>query len=293
MSLASGVLTRRRALAVFLALPLGCRREPSRQLSEHRVVSLSPSTTEAVFAIGAGDELVGRSTYCDHPPEAASLPAVGGFADPSLEAILALRPSVVVGARGPAGPALEETLAAQGVPTYFPQTESIAEIEAMLAGLGERLGKANGAAAVVARLRDEIRAVRERVEGRPRPRAVWMFDFTAVIAAGPGGFPDELLKLAGGENLVRDGSAYPQLSIERLLSLDPEVLIDGTGDGSESAAARARALREQPGYRELRAVREGRVLALASSTALRPGPRIGQGLVELASLLHPARGVAP
>ncbi|MEJ7733560.1 MAG: helical backbone metal receptor, partial [Polyangiaceae bacterium] len=95
-----------------------------------RVVSLSPSTTETVFALGAGAELVARSRQCDFPPEAARLPAVGGYADPNVEAIIALAPTLVVGARGPAGPVLEAALRGKGIATFFPETESLAQIQA-------------------------------------------------------------------------------------------------------------------------------------------------------------------
>src|SRR6185295_14894222 len=110
-----------------------------------RVVSISPSTTEAAFAIGAGSLLVGRSTYCDYPPEALHLPVVGGFADPSLEAIVARSPTLVIGAHGPAGPALEQALKARSIATFFPETESIAQIEAMIGELGRRLDGEPGA----------------------------------------------------------------------------------------------------------------------------------------------------
>src|SRR5262245_30159616 len=122
-------MKRRAALVVLAAALLGsCGRSSSDQRigaepRPLRVVSLAPSTTEALFAIGAGADVVGRSRYCDYPPEAASLPAVGGYADPSIEAIVALRPTLVVGARGPAGPALEEALQARAIDTFFPETE--------------------------------------------------------------------------------------------------------------------------------------------------------------------------
>src|SRR5690606_5239254 len=110
--------------------------------AQPRVISISPSTTEALYAIGAGGLAVGRSRYCDYPEAALALPAVGGFVDPSVEAIVALRPTLVIGARGPAGPSIEGTLRDRGIQTYFPETETIAGIEAMIAGLGERTGHA-------------------------------------------------------------------------------------------------------------------------------------------------------
>jgi iron complex transport system substrate-binding protein len=277
---------RRGALSIVAALALAaCSKRGA--AGSARVVSISPSTTEAAFAIGAGPLVVGRSKYCDYPPEAARLPVVGGFADPNLEAILALAPTLVIGARGPAGPAIEQALNAHGIATLFPETESFAQIEALLTELGARLHLEAGAAAAVGGIEADRQRVAAAVAGRPRVRAVFLFDVSPIYAAGPGGFPDQLLREAGAINLVDKGGAYPTLDLERLVALDPEVILDGAADeGQGEGASRIAALRGTPGWRDLRAVREGRVRQINASTALRPGPRIGQGLVALTRALH-------
>lgn len=277
---------RRGALSIFATLALAaCSKRGAG--GSARVVTISPSTTEAAFAIGAGPLVVGRSRYCDYPPEAARLPVVGGFADPNLEAILALAPTLVIGARGPAGPAIEQALTAHGIATYFPETESLAQIEAMLAELGKRLHLDLGASVAVASIEADRARVVAAVAGLARVRAVFLFDVAPIYAAGPGGFPDELLREAGAVNLVDHGGAYPTLDLERLLALDPEVILDGATDGTkEPGSSRVAMLRTAPGWKELRAVREGRVRAIDTATSLRPGPRIGQGLVAIARALH-------
>lgn len=277
---------RRGALAIFAALTLAaCSRRGA--VGSARVVSISPSTTEAAFAIGAGALVVGRSRYCDYPPEAARLPVVGGFADPNLEAILALAPTLVIGARGPAGPAIEQALNAHGIATFFPETESIAQIDLMLTELGARLHHEAGATAAVGAIEADRKRVAAAIAGRPPARAVFLFDVSPIYAAGPGSFPGELLREAGAINLVDKGGAYPTLDLERLLALDPDVILDGANDGHDGAgASRIAALRSAPGWRDLRAVREGRVRSVNASTVLRPGPRIGQGLVAMARALH-------
>ncbi|AKT36283.1 ABC transporter substrate-binding protein [Chondromyces crocatus] len=277
------------ALASFALAACGKRKEEAATTpgGAPRVVSLSPSTTEAVFSLGAGPALVGRSRYCDSPAEAKRLPAVGGYADPNVEAILALQPTLVVGARGPAGPALEETLRAHGVATFFPETESIAQIEQMLLDLGQRLGVEPAATRTVARMHTRCEAVEAAAQGRPRVRVALLFDAGPLVAAGPGGFPDELLRRVGGENVITRGGPYPTLSIEALLALDPEVLLDAT-EVHEGAPGPSRllALRDTPGFRELRAMREGHIRVLDSATALRPGPRICDGLAAVARAVH-------
>lgn len=281
-------ITRRAALVALAALGLAaCGRRQATPGAAARVISLSPSTTEAVHAIGAGALLVGRSRYCDHPPEVLRLPSVGGYADPSIEAIVALSPTLVVGARGPAGPTLEEALRAHGIATYFPETESLAQIEEMLTELGRRLGAAEGAQRAVGRLREQRRAVEQAVEGAPRVRVALVFDTSPIFVAGPGSFADELIRLAGGENVIARGGAYPTIGVEHLLALDPDVLLDGaTDEVGERGPSRLSLLKDAPGWRSMRAVRKGRVRSLRIDAALRPGPRIGEGLAAVARALH-------
>ena len=277
---------RRRALLALPFLLSACRRSGAAPAAA-RVVSIAPSTTEAVFALGAGAALVGRSAQCDYPPEARRLPAVGGYADPSVEAIVALAPTLVVGARGPAGPALEQSLSTRGIATFFPEVESIAQIESMLVELGRRLERPAEGAKLVEAIRRRCDAVEVAVRGLPRKRVVMLFDVAPIVAAGPGGFPDELVRRAGGENLLVAGGAYPTVGIEHLIALDPEIVLDAASEGHDGpSASRVAALSAAPGWRELRAVREGRVRLVDAAVVLRPGPRIGDGVATLARALH-------
>jgi iron complex transport system substrate-binding protein len=252
-------------------------------------VSLSPSTTEAVFAVGAGDRLVGRSRFCDYPADALRLPAVGGYADPSIEAIVALRPTLVIGAHGPAGPALEQTLNAHAIETYFPETESIAQIEGMIVGVGARTHREGAAASVVSRIREQVAAIGRALVGLDGVSCAFVFDVAPIVLAGPGSFPNELIERAGGRNVAERGGAYPTYGIEQLVALDPHVILDGVAE-AHGAAGGIAALRDAPGWRELSAVRLGRVRAI-DATALRPGPRIGVGLAAIAEALHDGLGV--
>lgn len=278
----------RTALAPFVAPVLfffaaACARDKATTPAiATRIVSLSPSTTEAVFAVGAGGELVGRSRYCDYPPAALALPQVGGYVDPNLEAILALRPDLVVGARGPAGPRLADTLTAHGTATFFPPTESLSQIDEMLRELGTRTGHAADAERFVGTLDAREAAITGAVAALPKVRAVLVFAVSPIVVAGPGGFPDELISRAGGVNVVAEGTAYPSLGVERVMALDPDVVLDAaSGHGGERISA------DTPGWREVGAVKRGRVIALADEAVLRPGPRIADGLATIARALHP------
>lgn len=246
-------------------------------------MSLSPSTTEALFAVGAGAQLVGRSRFCNRPAEVRSLPEVGGYADPSLEAILGLSPSLVLGAYGPAGASISEQLESRGVHTFFPRTESWDDVGRMLIDLGDKTGHAAEGRRAAEALQRDTEAAQAELRGRPTPRVLLVFGIAPIFVAGPGGFPDEMSRRANAENVVREGGAYPMLPGERVVSLDPDVVVNLAMDESEGAQ---RISAELPVWRELRAVREGRVAMVRDDAALRPGPRLAEGLRALGQAIH-------
>jgi len=249
-----------------------------------RVVSLSPSTTETVAALGAVSLLVGRSRYCDYPPEVTRLPEVGGYVDPNLEAIVALEPDLVVGARGPAGRRIDDTLRARAIDTYFPKAESIDDIFTMVRGVGTRLGHADDAERLVARIERRLSEVADRVKPLDHPRVVLLFGGLPIVGAGPKSFGDEILVRAGARNAVTVGDAYPALDIEALVALDPDVIIDAAVAEEHGAQ---RITKAASGWNRMRAVRDDHVIALVDEVVLRPGPRVAEGVAALAHALHP------
>ena len=276
-------------LGVTLPLSGFCCQQRSRagadKSAPRRIVSLSPSTTEILFAVGAGDRVVGRSRYCDYPPEVSALPVVGGFVDASLEAIVRLAPDLVVGARGPSGPSLVQKLESLGIPTLFPPAQSIAEIHEAIAQIAARVGTNDRGAGVVASMKARVKAIAAAVAHERRVRALLVFGLSPIVVAGPTSFPSEMLELANGENVMRNGGAYPAINAETLVTLDPDVVIDGAvgGTGRDAGAID----RAAPAWRELRAVRQGRVVLLTDEAALRPGPRLADGVATIARTLHP------
>ncbi len=168
-----------------------------------RIVSVSPATTEALFAVGAGDRVVGRSRFCDWPPEATKLPTVGGVIDADFEAILQLAPDLVIGSPGPASTRLSEKLAPFGIATWFPDIDSLASIDAMIVGVGERTGHAALGREVAANVDAHTAAVEKSVAGEPAPRVLMVLDVDPVVATGPKDFADELLRRAGRNERAR------------------------------------------------------------------------------------------
>jgi iron complex transport system substrate-binding protein len=279
------VLIRRRVLLASAALGWACDGgRASRGGGGHRVVSLSPNTTEAMFAIGADELLVGRSSQCDYPPEATRLPSAGDYANPNIEAIIALRPSLVIGEQGPVGPQIQDKLRAHGVDTFFPATDSVADITSMLRKLGERVSHAQSARQLAQRIDTRIAQLATWAHPREQVSVIMVFDVSPIFVAGPGSFPDELLRLAGGTNPITRGGKWPTIDIEHLLSLNPAVIIDAMGVGHAAVSRVGKA----PGWKALTAVKAGRVRRLRTSAALRPGPRIADGLADVAHAVHGA-----
>lgn len=277
---------RRGALQALLWCAAGCKSASIGADHTARIVSTSPSTTEMVFALSRGDSLVGRSSYCDHPPEAARVETIGGFADPNLERILALRPTIVCGERGPAGPEFVAALERHGLQTFFPPIDRVDDVGLALEELARKLAAEARGVEAVAALRATIEGVRARVRELAPPSVVMLFDWKPLVAAGPGSFPAEIVALAGGESSLKGGTKYPKLSTEGLLALDPDVIIDGSaGAYSERPADIVRTI---PGLEALRAAQTARLHRLEGTAALRPGPRIGLGIEQVARFLHPA-----
>jgi iron complex transport system substrate-binding protein len=279
-------MTRRSAL-VGLFLAAACSRSDATHAipsDARRTVSLAPSTTEALFAIGAGDRVVGRSPYCDWPAEAARVPVVAGGLSPDLEVILQLRPDLVVGPRSGTSSRLADQLEARGIAAWFPNVESLASIDEVIVGLGDRTGHGEDARRVVAALDARVNAVVRAVAGEPRPRVLFVVGAAPVVVAGKASFVDELLRLAGATNVVDSGPAWPTLGFERIVELDPDIVIDSSGGPERIAHVTPRT----SGWSGVRAVREGHVIVLDDQRVVRPGPRIAEGLGVLARALHPA-----
>jgi iron complex transport system substrate-binding protein len=255
-----------------------------------RLVSLAPSITETIFALGRGGWLVGVTAVCDFPAEARALPKVGGIAAPSLEQIVRLRPDLVfTTAEGNARDLLDQ-LERLGLATFALRPDGYGGVVQSILAVGRGLAADPAARRVVDDMERSVRAVRERVAGRPRPRVLYLIWADPLIAAGAGTYLDDLLGLAGGRNIVweRTGS-YPRLNWEHVVDRAPEVILlaDHREDSDRAATGSGNMPAEWRAWRAVPAIRMGRVLAVPSNTILRPGPRVGEGLARLARAIHP------
>ncbi len=250
-----------------------------------RVVSLIPAATEAMLAIGAGDLLVGRTDF-DHGPGLDSLPSVGGGMDPSLEALLALRPDLVLGWETRNDQRTRDRLVELGVPVFALSVQDTADVFRTLGNLGVLTGRRKGADSVAASVRRELAEVRASVAGRPAPTVFFLVWNDPPMTAGPGTFISQVMGAAGGRNVFADlREDWVNVALEEIVRRQPDYLV--IPQGEKGGAEDVRGLSGAPGWRELRAVREGRTILLPAELMNRPGPRLGEAARRLRDALHP------
>jgi iron complex transport system substrate-binding protein len=250
-----------------------------------RIVSLAPSITETLFALGVGARVVAVSDFCDYPPEVKRLPRVGSFNAPSVEAVLGQRPDLVIVAPSPGNHESVLTLQRLGVRVEVVDPERLADLPVVTRRIAEVAGVPQAGERLVATMTREMDAVRARVAGAPKPRVLMLVGQDPLIAVGPESFLGELLVEAGATNVAPAGESWPRLNVEVVIAEDPEVIVDlsmGTEAGTATADYWTR-------FASLAAVRQKRVYPFRSLEALRPGPRLAPALEELARLLHPER----
>jgi len=249
------------------------------QVASHpsRIISLAPSTTETLFALGLGDRIAGVTTYCDYPPEAETKEKVGDTQRPGIEKIIALKPDLVIVSRASQLEQFVTRLSDLGVPAYVSSPSSLEGVLESIERLGELTGTGDRARALVSGLRARVEAVQARVSAKDQPRVLFILGNEPLITVGGTAFINDLITRAGGRSISSDQtSEYPQYSLETAVAKQPEVIF--LQSGSPDLPER---LKGTP------AARDGRVYQLDSNLLLRPGPRIVDGLEQMASKIHP------
>jgi len=258
-----------------------------------RIVSLAPSLTETLCALGLGAKVVGVTRYCAYPPEALELPKVGGHLDPNFEAIVSLEPDLVVVI--PSSSENGQRLESLGIRVLEVDQHDVQAVLESVEVVAEACGVADRGADLRAEIDRRLAAIRRVVEHAVRPRTVVVVGHQAgddavrsVWAAGSDTFYDGVLRIAGGDNAVTGGLArYPELSREGLASLDPDVVLDVIA-GLEDRRLDLEAVHESwMRLTELRAVREQRINVLVGDQMVVPGPRLPEMVETIARALHP------
>jgi len=252
-----------------------------------RIVSLAPSVTEILFALGAGDRIVGVSSYCDYPPEAARIDRIGTFLAPNVELILAKRPDLVVGVPTPGNRSPVESLSALGLRVVVVDPERVEQILASIRTVAGAVGADRAGEELARSIVSRMQAVDARLRGVPRRRVLMVLQHVPLIAAGKGTYQDELIERAGGFNVAAaSGERWPHLTLEFVLAQAPEVIIDTTMDNEDGSRTYAEFWNALP---TLPAVRDGRIRQGRADQLLRPGPRAPESLETFARFIHPER----
>lgn len=258
-----------------------------------RIVSLVPSVTEMLFAIGAGVHVVGVSSFDRFPAEVRSRPAVGALLDPDLERIATLKPDLVIVYGSQAE--LSSRLSRLSVPTYAYRHSGLSDITETLRDIGKRVGYEAQASGLAAEIDADLHKVRSRVAGRPAPLTALVFgrepgSLRGVYASGGVGFLHDMLTLAGGRNVFATVTHENlQVSSEQMLATAPEVILEVRSSGGWTEARMQEERRAWNILPSLPAVRTGRVYILADDMLTIPGPRVATAAARFAETLHPGR----
>ncbi len=269
------------------SFPLSVQDDLGRQVTipvePRRIVSLAPSNTEILFALGLGDRVVGVTKFCDYPEAAKLKEKVGGFQDVDVEKVVRLRPDLVLATGGVQQPVLRQ-LEKLGLTVYAVDAKSLEDVLDDISAIGRVTGAEGAAEALRRQLQERLRRARDRAaRATSRPKVFFEIWPDPLITAGPGSFAHDLVEAAGGENIAADtAQPYPQFSLETLLARNPDVIVTPF---AQSAADLKQGRRRN--WEQIRAVREGRVILVDENEVSRPGPRLFDALERLVDQMHP------
>jgi len=244
-----------------------------------RIVSLAPSVTEILFALGAGDRVVGVTDYCDYPAEAASRTKIGGLINPDLERIVGLRPDLVIASTSGNYRDDTERIERLGLSVYAIDTPDVEAILDAIEAVGALVDARAEAAGLVARLRARIETVRRAAAARPRVRALFVIEPQPLIVPGARTFIGEALAMAGADLAGGSSSGWSQIDMEQVIELRPGVIL--TTEPNRSWSEGLASARE---WRQVPAVTRGRVYVVSDSIQ-HPGPRLVEGIEEVSGIL--------
>lgn len=243
-----------------------------------RAVSLAPNLTENIFAVGAGNKLVGVTSYCDYPEEAKAIAKIGDTISPNIETIIALKPQIVFVSTASQIENFTKTLEGQNIAVFITNPNDFEGILRNLKQLGDILGTSANAEKLVAALRNRAATVKEKVKNQPPPKVFVQIAKEPLFTVGKDSFITEIVGLAGGESVTKTvPQAYPKLSKETALALNPNVLI--LSDSPDNTAP-------NEVFKNSGAVKNNRIYRVNAAWLARPGPRVVDAIEQLARDLH-------
>jgi iron complex transport system substrate-binding protein len=258
-------------------------------LSPHRIVSLAPAVTEILFALGAGDQVVGVTTYCNYPEAAKAKPKIGGFTTPNVEAILALRPDQVVMTK--TRPDVAQKLRQTGIDVLEVQPDTLSGIYESIQSISRKIGVPARGQTLIQSIREELQEAAAKTGTGAKPRVLFIVGRTPgtvldLSVAGRGTYLNELIGLAGGENVFADASVpYPQVSLEEVIRRNPDVIIDMGHSEMLTEAQKESVKQLWKKYAFLAAVKNNNVFPISADYFVTPGPRVVQAVRDIRKML--------
>jgi iron complex transport system substrate-binding protein len=248
-----------------------------------RVVSLAPSVTENIFAVGAGDKLVGVTTYCNYPVEAQQKPKIGDTLNPNLETVIAAKPQLVLASTDSQLEVFTRKLEEQNIPVYVTDAKDVEAVLRNLRGIGELLGAKETAEKQIADLQARLAVINSKIQGKNPVKVFVQISPEPLFTVGKASFITDLVKRAGGVSVTADvPDAYPKISKETALAAQPEAIILSFDEGMGAANGEPAAV-----FKDSPAVKNNRVYKINGEWLARPSPRLVDALKAMAKALHP------
>lgn len=292
------------SIAVALLCLLACSREQHGKLqgpvtriddvghtvtlpgTPHRIISLAPSITETLFALGLDSSIAGVTDYCDYPMQAKQKPKIGGIMNPDVERILSLRPDLVLMTGSGNMKSDYEKLSSAGVAVFVSYPHTLNDVFKAIGDVGYLTSSTRQSDSLLAGLIKRKNELVKRAAAQPKRSVLLLLSLQPIVAVGNGSFLDEMLTLANAENIAHHSvTVYPLLSREEILRRQPEVIIVT----NDIAKGLEEILHAYPEWKSLPAIRQGRVGIVDANLVSRPGPRVVDGLEAIVNIIHPAR----
>ena len=245
-----------------------------------RIVSLAPANTEIVYSLGIFDRMVGVTTWDDYPPQVKDVAKIGDFTTPNLEAIAAAKPDVILLTGGVQADVLSK-LEGLGAKVVVIDPQDLDGVYSAIGAVAKITGTTAKGEEVVAGMKSDLDGITAKLAGVAPTRAFIEIGWSPLFTAGPGTLLNDLVVKAGGENVVTE-KGYVGYSVEQLVKDQPDVYL-----GTLSSIGTAATLAKRPGYSAISAIKAGRVFSLTDDLVSRPGPRVVDGVLEIAKALHP------
>ena len=250
-----------------------------------RIISLAPNITEIIFALNQGYRLVGAASFSDYPPQAVLLPKVGSYVNPDIEKIVSLKPDLCIATKDGNPIEIVSLLESLNIPVYAVDPRNLSAVMATINEIGSLLGAKNTAEKLFKDMQVRIKRVTDMVKTtKSRPGVFYQIGLSPIVSAGTNTCINELIEMAGGNNLAKGATPYPRFSAEQVIGLSPELFIITSMAGAESFENARAEWRKWP---EIPAVKNNRILLLDSNLLDRPSPRLVDGLEMLVKAIHP------